>query len=256
MIVVTAYNETDYFMRAIEIGIDRYVKKPVDPDLLLDAIYKSTVVRFQARELERAKQRVLDTLQQAVAALARAIENRDRYTDGHQKRVAQLAEAIGIDMGLPAETVTGIRLGALIHDVGNIRIPAEILGSPRKLSALEKEIVKTHSDAGYEIVSDVKFIWPIADIIRQHHERLDGSGYPAGLKGEEISLEARIVAVADVVASMSSHRPHRPALGIQAALDEIRSRKGTLFDAAVVDSCVRVVEQAGGDFWNRPASGA
>lgn len=249
VIVVTAYNETDYFMRAIEIGVDRYVKKPVDPQELIEAIYKSTRVHFQQQELERERERVLDLLQQTVAALARAIEQRDPYTDGHQKRVAQLAVATAEEMGMSKDAVNAIRLAAMVHDIGKIHIPAELLSRPGKLTHTEFELIKQHPQAGFEIVGDIDFPWPIGEIILQHHERMDGSGYPNGLKGDDILLEARVVGVADVVDAMASHRPYRVALGIEAALSEIQSNAGKLFDPAIVDACVRVIEKANRDFW-------
>ena len=238
VIVVTAYNETDYLMRAIEIGVDRYVKKPVDPRLLVEAVFKATQVHFQERELERLRKRALDSVVQVIEALARAIEVRDPYTDGHQKRVAQLAVNIGHELGFSEHQLTGLRLGSLIHDLGKIYVPASILSLPRRLDATEFALVKHHPEAGREILGDADFPWPISEIILQHHERLDGSGYPQGLKGDEIALEARIVAVADVVEAISSHRPYRPALGIEAALEEITRGRGTLFDAAIVDTCI------------------
>jgi response regulator RpfG family c-di-GMP phosphodiesterase len=252
VIVVTAYNETDYFMRAIEIGVDRYVKKPVDPDLLIEAVYKATRSRSQQRELELERQRTVDTLTQTIAALGRSIEKRDPYTDGHQKRVSQLAVAIAEELGLEREQITGIRYGSLIHDIGNISVPAEILSMPRKLQTAEYSLVKTHPGAGAEILGDIDFPWPLTAILQQHHERLDGSGYPNGLKDGAISLEARIVAVADVVEAMSSHRPYRPALGVDAAIAEIQAQRGTLYDPQVVDACVALLLRHNKTFWQTP----
>ena len=215
IIVVTAYSDRDYLLRSIDLGVDRYVTKPIDPDALLTAIHDAVMVRTQQKALLAAETRIADILQQTVMALARAIEMRDPYTDGHQKRVSAMAAAIAKEMGLALEVVEGVRFGALIHDIGSIRIPSEILCKPGKLKPIEFEIIKNHSQAGYELLKDVDFPWPIAEMVRQHHERLDGSGYPQGLKGEAILLEARILAVADVVEAMSSHRPYRPALGLE-----------------------------------------
>ncbi len=173
------------------------------------------------------------------------MESRDPYTAGHQRRVAELAKAIASEMGLPAHTVEGIHFGALIHDIGKIQVPSELLSKPTKLSKLEFELIKTHPQAGYEIIKGVEFPWPIALMALQHHERLDGSGYPQGLKGEAIALEARIIAVADVVEAMSSHRPYRPGLGIEAALKEIEDKRGKWFDARAVDCCVRLFRTKG-----------
>ncbi len=250
IIVITAYSERDYFIRAIEIGVDRYVTKPVNTDTLLQAIYKSASHRHHQLEMEKAKQEIVDALEQTIGVLSRAIELRDLYTDGHQKRVALLATAIAEEMGMPSDTVTGIRLGSLVHDVGKIKVPAEILSCPRKLTKDEMDIIKTHLSAGYEILEGATFPWPVARMVLEHHERLDGSGYPSGLKEDEICMEARIVAVADVVEAMTSFRPYRAALGVEAAVEEIQNGRGTLYDATVVDSCIRVLEKANYNFWN------
>ena len=242
VIVITAYNETDYFLRAIEIGVDRYVKKPVNPDELMEAVQKSTQVHMQKQQLERASRQLLETLQHTIGALSRAIEKRDPYTDGHQKRVSQIAVAIAEEMALPKEQITGIRLGAMIHDIGNISIPAEILTMPRKLNTMEFDFIKVHPQCGADILRDIAFPWPICKMVEQHHERLDGSGYPNGLQGDEILLEARIICVADVIEAMASHRPYRPALGIEAAMAEIRAKRNVLFDADVVDCCIKRLE--------------
>ena len=242
VIVITAYNEMDYFVRAIEIGIDRYITKPVDPFLLMEAVSRSAKMHFHQREIERAREETTEALNQVVAVLARAIEVRDPYTDGHQKRVSQLAGAIAEHMGLPAAQVAGIRVGASIHDIGKIQVPAEFLSMPRRPSPDEFALIKAHVEAGYEILGDAIFPWPIAQLVRQHHARLDGSGYPQGLQGDEISLEARIIAVADVVEAMSSDRPYRAALGLEAAKEEIRQHRGTLYDGAAVDACLAVLE--------------
>ncbi|MEN6586369.1 MAG: HD domain-containing phosphohydrolase [Sulfuricella sp.] len=244
IIVITAYSERDYFIRAIEIGVDQYVTKPVNTDTLLQAIFKSAKNRFHKREMDKAEKLIIDSLEQTIGVLSRAIELRDPYTDGHQKRVSLLATAIAEDMGMPSDTITGIRLGSLVHDVGKIRVPAEILSCPRKLSTIEMDIIKTHLQAGYDILAGATFPWPVARMVVEHHERMDGSGYPKGLKGEEICMEARIIAVADVVEAMTSFRPYRPSLGIEAAVDEIQKNLGKLYDQDVVDSCIRVLERS------------
>jgi HD-GYP domain-containing protein (c-di-GMP phosphodiesterase class II) len=176
------------------------------------------------------------------------VEKRDPYTAGHQQRVAELCVAIGRKLDLAEDRLEGLRLGATIHDLGKISVPAEILSRPGKLSALEFAIIKSHPQVGYDIVKDVQFPWPVTDMILQHHERLDGSGYPNGLKGDAIILEARILAVADVIESMSSHRPYRPALGLDAALAQVRQEAGTKLDAQVVDACERVFREQGFSF--------
>ena len=177
-----------------------------------------------------------------ISAMSKAVEARDPYTAGHQERVAEISVAIAEKMGLDQNTIDGIGLGAKVHDLGKLKIPSEILVKPTKLTMLEFSLVKAHPVSGLEILENVKFPWPITKIIMQHHERLDGSGYPNALEGDEICLEAKIVAVADVFEAMSSHRPYRPSLGIDLALKELVDNKGTLYDSKVVDalvSCVR-----------------
>jgi len=177
----------------------------------------------------------------AVDAIAATAEARDPYTAGHQRRVADIAVAIATNLGLSADEVEGIRIAATIHDVGKVSVPIEILVRPGKLRPSDWEMIKGHSRAGYEIVADIPFTQPVADMVLQHHERCDGSGYPDGLHGEEILLGARIIAVADTVEAMSSHRPYRASLGLEAAFDEIRRGRGTLFDPQVVDACLHHV---------------
>jgi putative nucleotidyltransferase with HDIG domain len=171
------------------------------------------------------------------------VEMRDPYTAGHQRRVSKLACAIAREIGLPGAQIEGIRMAGEIHDIGKIYVPAEILSKPGKLTDIEFTIIKTHAQVGYDILKNIEFPWPIADIVVQHHERLNGSGYPAGLKGGAILPEANIIIVADVVEAMSSHRPYRPAHGIDTALAEIVQNKGVLYDAAVVDHCVRLFKE-------------
>jgi PAS domain S-box-containing protein/putative nucleotidyltransferase with HDIG domain len=197
-----------------------------------------------------AEERLNETLQHLRAAMASTIrvlgltvEARDPYTAGHQQRTTILAEAIAREMGLPPERIEGLHLAGLTHDVGKISIPAEILSKPTTLTATEYKLVKTHAQKGYEILKDVAFPWPLAEIVYQHHERMDGSGYPRGLKGEEILLEARILSLADTVEAMVSHRPYRPAQGPQLALAEIEKNKGILYDAVVAETCLKLFRE-------------
>ena len=191
----------------------------------------------------------LDSLKNAVGTtihvLASAIEVRDPYTSGHQLRSADLARAIATEMGLLKDKIDGIRMAASIHDIGKLSIPAEILSKPTKLTAIEFYLIKVHSQSGYEMLKDVESPWPLAEIIYQHHERMNGSGYPRNLKGNEILMESRILAVADVVEAMASHRPYRPTLGIKAALEEIEKNKGILYDDTVTDACLRLFREKG-----------
>lgn len=179
-------------------------------------------------------------LEQFVVALAATVESRDPYTAGHQSRVARLCQAIAAELGLDEETLYGLKLGASIHDIGKIHVPSEILCKPGRLTPIEYELVKSHVDVGYQIIKDIQFPWPIADMIRQHHERLDGSGYPLGLKEGQIRLESKILGVADVVESMMSHRPYRAALGIDLALAELVKGRGVKYDSNVVETCIKL----------------
>ncbi len=195
--------------------------------------------RKQAEEqLQESYGRLESTLDGVIQAMALTVEIRDRHTAGHQRRVTELAHAIAWELGLSRERSRAVRIAGLLHDLGKITIPTEILSKPGRLNDMEFAIIKTHPKAGYEILKNIDFPWPIADIVVQHHERMDGSGYPAGLKGEESTLESRILAVADVVEAMSSHRPYRPALGIEKALKEIVGNRGSLYDTNVVDACM------------------
>jgi len=185
------------------------------------------------------------TLEGTVGALGATLEVRDPYTTGHQQRVTQLACALARELGLQPEQIEGIRVMGIVHDIGKITVPAEILSKPGKISPMEFNIIKSHPQVGYDILKDIEFPWPVAQAVLQHHERLDGSGYPAGLAGGDIIPEAKILAVADVVEAMASHRPYRPTLGIDKALEEITRNKGVLYDPEVVDVCVRLFTDKG-----------
>lgn len=190
-------------------------------------------------ELRESLEKTNRILDETVHALSSAVEKRDPYTAGHQQRVAQLACAIAGEIGgIAVERMEGIRTGAILHDIGKLFVPAEILTRPGHLSGPEIELVKSHAEHGYEILKDIEFHRPVHLIVRQHHERLDGSGYPAGLMGDEILIEARILGVADAVEAMSSHRPYRPGKGIESALEEVRKASGTAYDPSVVDACL------------------
>jgi len=200
--------------------------------------------RKQAEEdLRRGLVKLRTTLKAAIDSLASAIEMRDPYTAGHQERATRLARAIAVEMGLDEERIEGIEIAGIIHDIGKLYVPAEILSKPTKLTDIEYAMIKMHAQAGYTILSKIDFPWPIAQIVHQHHEFVNGSGYPQGLAGKDILLEARILCVADVVEAMSSHRPYRPALGISLALDEITQKRGILFDREVVDACLRLFRE-------------
>lgn len=211
-------------------------------ELATDLAYGILNLRTR-EERHKSEARLRETLVETIRAIARTVEARDPYTAGHQQRVAELAVAIARELGLEAGRIEGLRFGAMIHDIGKIYVPAEILNRPGKLSNAEFEIIKCHPQVGYDIVKDVNFPWPVAEMILQHHEHVDGSGYPRGLKGEEILLEARILSVADVIEAMAAHRPYRPARGPEMALDEIKANRGRLYEPAVVDACLRLFEE-------------
>ena len=180
--------------------------------------------------------------------MSKIIEAKDPYTAGHQQRVSQLAAAVAKELNLSQDKVEGIRVASLIHDIGKIGLPTEILSKPTKLTDIEFNLIKEHSQKGYDILKSIDFSYPIARIVLQHHERLNGSGYPNNLKGDEIILEAKIIGVADVVEAISSHRPYRPALGIDKALEEIIQNRGTLYDPEVVNACLRLFKEKGFKF--------
>ncbi|MDQ1330839.1 MAG: Histidine kinase [Thermodesulfobacteriota bacterium] len=196
-------------------------------------------------ELNNSFLRLRAALGGTIQALAVTVETRDPYTAGHQRRVADLSRAIAKEMGLESNRIDGIRMAGIIHDIGKLMVPSETLSKPSILSDIEYRLIKIHPLAGFNILKDIEFPWPIANIVLQHHERLNGSGYPSGLKGEEILLEARIIAVADVVEAIGSNRPYRPARGIGSALEEIRKNSGILYDDAAVDACLRLFLEKG-----------
>ena len=198
--------------------------------------------KIEAERQENLK-KMRKALQATINAMAVTVETRDPYTAGHQRRVAHLAQAIATEMKLSDEQIEGIRMASLIHDIGKISIPSEILTKPTRLTTLEYNLIKTHPVSGHTILKDIEFPWPIARLVLEHHERINGSGYPHGLKGNEILLESKILAVADVVEAISSHRPYRAANGIEAGLEEIEKNKNILYDAEVVDACLRLFRE-------------
>ena len=226
-------------------------------DILLTRIDLGEIVYLQAtvRDISERKhseeeisayvKQLENSMHGTLQAVANMVEFRDPYTAGHERRVGIIAADIGREMGWSEEKCKNLQLIGLVHDIGKISIPAEILSKPGRLTILEYEMVKIHAEKGYEILKDVIFKLPIAEIIRQHHERMDGSGYPYGLIGKNILPEARIIAVADVIESMASHRPYRPALGIDVALKEIVDNRGTLFDTQVVDAVLTLIKEKG-----------
>ena len=215
---------------------------------VIDLSKDITVQRKSEQELQQTHQRLKKTTDAAIDTMSKIIEAKDPYTSGHQRRVCQLAVPLAQELGLSQDKIEGIRVASLIHDIGKIGLPTEILSKPIKLSEIEFSLIKNHSQTGYDILKSIDFPYPVAKIVLQHHERLNGSGYPNSLKGDEILLEAKIIGVADVVEAMSSHRPYRPALGIDKALEEITQNKGILYDPEVVDVCLKLFKEKGFKF--------
>jgi HD-GYP domain-containing protein (c-di-GMP phosphodiesterase class II) len=187
--------------------------------------------------------RLHKSLEDAIHAMAAMVETRDPYTAGHQRRVAELATAIATEMNMESSRIDGLRMASMIHDIGKISIPSDILTKPAKLIDPEFDLIKTHPFSGHNILKDIDFYWPIARIVLEHHERMNGSGYPNGLKGEQILLESRILSIADIVEAISSHRSYRAALGIDLALEEITGNSGVLYEPEAVDACVRLFKE-------------
>jgi len=212
--------------------------------LTFNAFIRDLTEHHEAQEKLRESEAALkNSLIGTIGAICKAVEARDPYTSGHQLRVSRLAKSIAQELGFDSDQIEGVKVGAMIHDIGKIQTPSEILSKPSTLNKLEYQIIQTHANTGYEILKDVDFPWPVADIAHQHHEHLDGSGYPQGLKGDEICIEARIIAVADTVEAVASHRPYRPSLGTEAALNEISANRGTWYDPDVVDACLKLFKE-------------
>jgi PAS domain S-box-containing protein len=216
---------------------------------ILGMVRDITERKWVEEELQQGFEKLQRTFEGTVNVLVSVVEIRDPYTAGHQRRVTQLACAIAKEMGLSEGQIGGIRMAGLIHDIGKINVPAEILSKPGPLTELEYGLIKMHPQVGYDILNGtIEFPWPVAQIILQHHERMDGSGYPQRLSGEDILLEARILGVADVIEAMASHRPYRSALGIDKALEETSQNKGVLYDPEVVDVCSKLFTAKGFEF--------
>ncbi len=196
-------------------------------------------------ELKKSISVLQKTIDGAISTISLIGELRDAYTGGHQRRVAQLANAVAGELGFSEDKMRGVYVAGMLHDIGKISVPIEILCKPTAITSLEYSLLKLHPKISWEILKEIEFPWPVAKIVRQHHERMDGSGFPDRLKGDEICMEARIIGVADVVEAMASHRPYREALGIDKAMDEIKRNRGVLYDAGVVDACVRLFDEKG-----------
>jgi putative two-component system response regulator len=254
VIFVSAMSETLEKLKGFELGAVDYVTKPYQREELLARVHTHLELhRFRNRLEEMVEERTTSlrqseaklraSLLDSISAIAATVEMRDPYTAGHQRRVAEIAKAIAEELGLPEQQIEGIYLASVVHDVGKVRVPAEILSKPGTLSELEFSLIKQHSQAGYDILKEVDFPWPIAQFVLQHHERINGSGYPQGLKGDDILLEARIISVADVIEAMASHRLYRAGHGIEAALEEIIGKRSILYGEAVVDAALRLFRE-------------
>ncbi|TES89290.1 MAG: HD domain-containing protein [Anaerolineales bacterium] len=257
--MLTAVDDPKTADAAIEAGTYGYIIKPFNPNELIINIRNALrrrqleiANRMYRHDLEKIVEERTASLQEAlegiIQAMARTVEARDPYTAGHQHRVALLSVAIAEKMGIPKDQIEGVRMAGRIHDLGKISAPAEILSKPTRLTDIEFGLIKTHPRVGYDILKEIEFPWPIAQMVLQHHEKMNGSGYPQGLSGEDILLEARILCVADVVEAMASHRPYRAALGIDVAFDEISKNRGVIYDPHVADACLKIFKEKGFKF--------
>jgi HD-GYP domain-containing protein (c-di-GMP phosphodiesterase class II) len=230
------------------VTISAYPDENGDIGGYIERFTDTSAFRRVKQALARSHDRLRRNMGAIIHAISTTIEKRDPYTAGHQRRVTKLCRAIATHMDFDWERIQGLRMAAAIHDLGKINVPSAILNKPGPISEHELAIIQMHPYTAYEILKDIQFPWPLAETIYQHHERLDGSGYPRQLKGEEILLEARILAVADVVESIASFRPYRPELGLEAALAEVESNKGVLYDPSVVEICIELIKRHGFDF--------
>ena len=248
LVILSGSIGEEFAVECIKAGATDYVLK--DKLFRLGSVIRRALEEAQVyRERKQAEEKLRQSykklrkmLNDIVQTVALTVEIRDPYTAGHQQRVSQLTSAIARQMNLSPDQVEGIYMAAILHDIGKISVPAEILTKTGRLTEIEMNLLRAHSEVGNDILKRIDFPWPLAKVVLQHHERMDGSGYPKGLKGEKILLEARIMGVADVVEAMSSHRPYRPALGIDKALEEISQNRGILYDPEVVDACLRLFE--------------
>ncbi len=250
IIVMTGYVEDYNYAKIIEEGATDFLKKPFsNKELLLriKRVINEQAVREERDHAEQDLKKSFKNIKKAfygiVNTMAATVEIRDPYTAFHQRRVADLSLAIAKEMGLSKNSVTGIYLAGMVHDIGKLSIPAEILSKPARLTDIEFSLIKNHPKVGYDILKRIEFPWRIADFVYQHHERLDGSGYPQGLSDKNILLETKILSIADVVETMASHRPYRPGFGIDVALGEISKNKGLLYDPEAVDICIKLFRE-------------
>lgn len=279
-IIITGHGDQETAIGALRMSISDYLKKPILLEELIISVDKGAellllqrdlsahkreleietaikkqyadnlekIVEERTKELQQSYEKLRKTMEGAINTMSKIVEVKDPYTAGHQQRVSQLTTAIAKELNLSPDKIEGIRIASLVHDIGKISVPTETLSKSTTLSGIEFSLIKEHSRIGYDILKAIDFSYPVANIVLQHHERLDGSGYPNNLKGDKILLEAKIIGVADVVEAMSSHRPYRPALGIDAALEEISQNRGILYDPEVVDACLKLFKEKGFKF--------
>lgn len=263
VVFISALQDMEDKLAAFQAGGVDYVSKPFQMEEVLARVHAhlklyrlqrdlQDIVEDRTRDLRTAleslnesQKKYTTVLEETILAISMTIEKRDPYTAGHQWRVSLMAVEIARELGMSSAAIEGLRLSAMVHDIGKIYVPVEILSRPGRLTELEFSMIKVHPQVGSDIMRQVHFPWPVADMILQHHERMDGSGYPCGLKGDEILLEARVIAVADVLEAMASHRPYRAALGLEVALAEIRRGAGSIYDKDVAAACLRLFEERG-----------
>jgi response regulator RpfG family c-di-GMP phosphodiesterase len=261
VVMVTGMDDPEFAATALDVGAYGYIIKPFKANELMISVANALrrrkleieyrdhqrnleqTVASRTSDLQETLEKLNKTLSGIIQAMTAVVEFRDPYTAGHQRRVAELARAIAVVMNLPGDRVDGIRMAGVVHDLGKISTPAEILSKPGKLNDVEFSLIKFHPQIGFNILKEIDFPWPVAQMVLQHHEKLDGSGYPNGISGDGILLDSRILTVADVVEAMASHRPYRPGLGIEAALAEISEYSGTLYDPEAVKACTRLFRE-------------
>ncbi len=263
VVMVTAIDDPLIADVALKIGVYDYIIKPFERNGVLISVANALrrrqlekdneayrerlekMVEERTAALQESMAKVRKALEGSIHAMALTVEMRDPYTAGHQQRVAKLAATVAEEMGMDRERVEGLRMAGVVHDIGKIAIPAAILSKPGRITEIEFNLIKIHPQVGYDILKTIEFPWPIAQIVIQHHERINGSGYPSGLSGDDILMEAKILGVADVVEAMGSHRPYRPALGMDKALEEISQKRDVLYEGAVVDACLSLFREKG-----------
>ncbi|MEA2059579.1 MAG: response regulator [Thermodesulfobacteriota bacterium] len=248
VLMMTGYIQDVTYENAIAKGANDFIQKPFDLKEFTIRLTRVVRERRLREDLKKALDQSKKILEGMINSLSLTVEARDPYTAGHQKRVAGLACAMAEYMGLSREQAEGIHMAGTVHDLGKISIPAELLSKPTRLTETEFNLIKCHPQVGFDILKDISFPFPLARIVYQHHERIDGSGYPNGLSEDEILPEAKIMAVADVVEAMSSHRPYRPALGLDIAFEEISKNKGRLYDKDAVTACLALFQEKGFSF--------